>query len=182
MKRKLITSAEATPAGKQITKPCSDCPWARDALNGWLGGNTAHEWIIMAHGETPIECHVHPDVQCAGAAIYRANVGKVPRDRTLLVLPADPAIVFANAGEFHEHHGKTPERKLKERQMAKRDRNKVPDKVQEIQGMLDAVAADRSWSRAEYRELLEEIASHCEACLGGLDADDARDAREGTGS
>jgi hypothetical protein len=178
-KRKLITSAEATPAGKQIKRPCSDCPWARDALNGWLGGNTAHEWIIMAHGETLIECHVHPDVQCAGAAIYRANVSKVPRDRALLVLPADNKIVFANPGEFHAHHAATPERKLKERQMAKRDANKVPDKIDEVLSILDAVAGDESWSRAEYRELLEEIMSHCDVCIGGLDADDARDAREG---
>lgn len=113
MKRKLITVNEATPAGKQIKKPCSDCPWARDALNGWLGGNATHEWIIFAHGESRIECHVHPDVQCAGAAIYRANVCKSPRDRSQLVLPPNTKLVFANAGEFIAHHAKTPEAKLK---------------------------------------------------------------------
>jgi hypothetical protein len=29
MKRRLISSDEATPAGKQPIRPCSDCPWAR---------------------------------------------------------------------------------------------------------------------------------------------------------
>jgi|SRR5208337_2170703 len=105
---KLISSEQATPAGKQITKPCSDCPWSRESLNGWLGGNTVHEWTIFAHGETRIDCHVHPDVQCAGAAIYRSNVCKDPRDKSLLVLPADRERVFSNAGEFHAHHTKRP--------------------------------------------------------------------------
>ena len=105
---KLISSDEATPAGKQITKPCSDCPWSRTALNGWLGGNTAEEWIQMVHGETIIECHVHPDVQCAGAAIYRANVCKRLRDRKALTLPADRESVFARPTEFVDHHEKSP--------------------------------------------------------------------------
>lgn len=178
MKRKLISSDMATPAGKQITKPCSDCPWARDALNGWLGGNTSHEWIIMAHGETPIECHVHPDVQCAGVAIYRGNVGKVPRDPTLLVLPADREIVFANEGEFHEHHGKTPERKLKEKQMAaKKKKSRLQEKTDEVTNVIDSVASNKSWSRAEYRELLEEIMGFCEIAIEALDEDDRREGK-----
>ena len=42
--------------------------------------------------------------QCAGAAIYRANVCKSPRDGSLLKLPADRETVFADKSEFWEHH------------------------------------------------------------------------------
>lgn len=103
-KLKLITSEDAKPATSQHTKPCSDCPFARDALPGWLGTSTAEEWRQMAHGETWIECHVHTGVQCAGASIYRANVAKTPRDKTIMRLPADPKSCFVTPMEFLEHH------------------------------------------------------------------------------
>ena len=104
MKRKLISSREAIPATKQHCKPCSDCPWARDALPGWLGSMSPEEWVAAAHGEAIAECHAHTGVQCAGMAIYRANVAKLPRSREALKLPADRELVFASAKEFKEHH------------------------------------------------------------------------------
>lgn len=113
MKRKLISSREATPAPKQLTNPCSDCPWARDALNGWLGGHTAEEWVAFAHGEARIDCHVHPNVQCAGAAIYRANNCKVPRDPETLQLKPNTKLVFRSPRVFLAHHAATPEAKLR---------------------------------------------------------------------
>lgn len=103
-KRQLITSEQTTPCDIQITKPCTDCPWARTALAGWLGPMTKEEWIETAHGEAEIGCHVHIGPQCAGAAIYRANVGKLPRDRHLLRLPRDKVRVFATPQEFLAHH------------------------------------------------------------------------------
>lgn len=108
MKRQLISTREAIPAKSQHKKPCSDCPWARTALNGWLGSNTAEEWLHFAHGEAEVECHALTGVQCAGVAIYRANVCKVPRDPDQLRLPADRTAVFANPREFLEHHAKLP--------------------------------------------------------------------------
>ncbi len=100
----LITSDQSTPAKSQITKPCSDCPWARKAVEGWLGPGTIDEWLRAAHGEDQVECHVHPNVQCAGLAIFRANVYKSPRDPTTLVLPADRVLVFSWNDEFRAHH------------------------------------------------------------------------------
>lgn len=75
-----------------------------------LGGNTVEEWLQFAHTETLIECHVHPNVQCAGAAIYRANVLKKMRHSELLVLPKNHDVVFSTPDEFKAHHEATPER------------------------------------------------------------------------
>lgn len=102
--RQLVSSDQAAPAAKQLIRPCSDCPWSRRSLRGWLGGYTAEEWIWTAHGEARIECHVHPNVQCAGAAVYRANVAKRPRDPGTLRLPADKESVFGSPDEFVDHH------------------------------------------------------------------------------
>lgn len=103
-RRQLISSDEAAEAKGQHEKPCSDCPWARAALHGWLGGLSVDEWLAAAHGEANIECHALQGAQCAGAAIYRANMCKLPRDPDILRLPANRASVFATPMEFREHH------------------------------------------------------------------------------
>lgn len=102
--RQLISSDEAVPATEQHERACSDCPWARMSLRGWLGALSADEWLQEAHGEADIQCHVLTGVQCAGAAIYRANMGKLPRNPNLMRLPTDRVAVFANPREFKEHH------------------------------------------------------------------------------
>jgi hypothetical protein len=103
-RRQLISTREAIPAKGQHHKPCTDCPWARTALPGWLGGSTAEEWVQCAHADGTIACHVHEGAQCAGAAIYRANMVKLPRDPDALRLPANRALVFATPDEFRNHH------------------------------------------------------------------------------
>ena len=100
----LITTEDAKPAKGQHKAPCSDCPWRRKSLAGWLGSATREEWIGDAHGEARIECHTLIGAQCAGAAIYRTNVCKTPKYPELLVLPADKVKVFATPMEFLEHH------------------------------------------------------------------------------
>jgi hypothetical protein len=111
MGKKLISSREAMPAKAQHTKPCSDCPWRRDALAGWLGNASPDEWLADAHSEAVIECHVFTGAQCAGAAVYRANVCKTPRDKTLLRLARDPETVFATPDEFRKCHNELPIRR-----------------------------------------------------------------------
>lgn len=109
MKRQLITGDKAIETPKQHQQPCSDCPWARTALPGWLGDNDVAEWMRIVHGDGIIECHAlkGPSCshQCAGAAIYRANVCKTSRDPEVLTLPADSKKVFT-WGEFEKHHEK----------------------------------------------------------------------------
>lgn len=107
MPRKLIALGQGRPAAHQITKPCSDCPMRRDALNGWLGGASAHDYARLAHSEAIVKCHVHSNVQCAGMAIYRKNVAKRVADGGL-VLPADHAAVFSTPMEFITHHTSLP--------------------------------------------------------------------------
>ncbi len=107
MKRKqLISSDEAEQADGQHVDPCSDCPFSREALPGWLGTMTVDEWIKAAHGEAHVECHTLIGAQCAGCAIYRRNVCKRMRNPESLDLPADREKVFATPAEFREHHQK----------------------------------------------------------------------------
>lgn len=104
-RRQLIASDEAVPAKGQHTHPCSDCPWARTALPGWTGGLPTRQWLAAAHGDERIDCHTLRGAQCAGSAIYRANVCKISRDPKVLRLPADRVTVFSNPAEFEAHHG-----------------------------------------------------------------------------
>ena len=104
MNKKLISSEEATPANGQHEHACSDCPFSRESLRGWLGGLSVDDWLGVAHSDAPSDCHVLEGAQCAGVAIYRANVGKLPRDPSILRLPRDIDNVFASPMEFREHH------------------------------------------------------------------------------
>lgn len=109
MKRKqLITIDEAKPAKGQHTKPCSDCPWSRESLPGWLGGVSVDTWLKEAHGNVDIPCHTLKGAQCAGSAIYRTNVLKRNVADGVLLLPADRTRVFATPMEFKAHHERGP--------------------------------------------------------------------------
>lgn len=101
---RLVCLTDAKPSTKQHTRPCGDCPWRRDALAGWLGGFTPESWIATAHGDQRVMCHTKKGPQCAGAAIYRANVCKVSRDDGALRLKADRKKVFSTPSEFLEYH------------------------------------------------------------------------------
>lgn len=94
-----------------VASPCNDCPWHREAAPGWLGPMSTEEWLEAAHGETPIACHKTLDgsswegaKQCRGAAIFRANVCKLPHNPTVAHGPVDRESVFANSIEFREYH------------------------------------------------------------------------------
>lgn len=93
---------------------CNECPWRRESAPGWLGPMDADEWVALVHSEEAIACHITieeegdwttPGIrQCAGAATYRGNVCKRPRDPEVALLPADRDKVFATPGQFLEHH------------------------------------------------------------------------------
>lgn len=102
-KRQLLTSDDAVIGKVQHKNPCSDCPWSRDSIPGWLGGSSTEDWVKVAHSDSLSFCHVIHNQQCAGLAIYRRNVCKqvIP---PLLELPADKKKVFGFPTEFVEHH------------------------------------------------------------------------------
>jgi hypothetical protein len=75
----------------------------RNALPGWLGGATPDEYRQLAHSDHVVNCHVITNQQCAGIAIYRANVCKLPYPPNLK-LPRNTEKVFASPMEFVEHH------------------------------------------------------------------------------
>lgn len=107
-----IYETQLPPATK---KPCDQCPWRREAMPGFLGPHGAKEWAEMAHDDIPIMCHKtlrhgqhdfdDPEIrQCRGAAIFRANIHKRPRNPTAETGPRDTKTVFSWDNEFIDHH------------------------------------------------------------------------------
>lgn len=95
--------------------PCNDCPWRRVAAPGWLGPYDPQHWIELAHSEQPIACHQtikvedwsDPELrQCKGAAIFRSNVFKLPRNPqdAAATTKVDTVKVFATDTEFIDYH------------------------------------------------------------------------------
>lgn len=92
--------------------PCGGCPWRTVAIPGWLGPWRADEWIALAHSDEPIACHesIQEDdswegaLQCAGSAVYRANVCKLPRNPEVAVGTPDRQTIFAKPSAFLAHH------------------------------------------------------------------------------
>ena len=104
----MITGDQAIVTKKQHKSPCSDCPFRRDSIPGWLGELTVDEWYQLAHGEGSADCHTQIQAggegwACAGLAVYRSNVAKSVHDPNALRLPADRVNVFS-FGEFKKHH------------------------------------------------------------------------------
>ena len=106
-----MTIGNKIPLPVATVSPCNDCPWRRRSVAGWLGPYTAEEWVELVHSDDPIACHrtIQGDgswqgaLQCRGAASYRANLAKLPRDHAVVVGPHDDA-VFNSPSEFLAHH------------------------------------------------------------------------------
>lgn len=115
--KKLIVATD--PPKHDVKKPCSQCPWIRTVEPNALGGSDALVYIGQVHGPFFLPCHHDCDFsdpnwkekvdtqQCAGAAIFRANVGiESMMPDFLHKLPADEEAVFSNAAQFIAHHRK----------------------------------------------------------------------------
>lgn len=108
MKRRLISSRDATDAQGQHRRPCSDCPWSRESLEGWLGSLSVEEWLQVAHTGGGADCHALRGAQCAGMAIYQRHVCVLPREPSQRELvqsvERDTERVFSGPEEFRKHH------------------------------------------------------------------------------
>lgn len=97
-------------------KPCRDCPFTRACPPGKLGGSSALTFVGQVHGPFWLPCHSHTNYadpnwktdiskpQCAGAAMFRANVGVAELMPDGLLAATPDASVFASAAEFLAHH------------------------------------------------------------------------------
>lgn len=106
---------------ESAAKPCSDCPFRRNAMPGWLGESSPEGFLDCIQRDEPLPCHQtinyeDPDWlvkwsrqrntgrMCAGSLIFMANKAQRPHDPTFPTMPADKATVFANSVEFVRHH------------------------------------------------------------------------------
>lgn len=93
-------------------RPCNECPWRRESWAGHLGPFSAEQWIEIAHSDEPIACHMtiktsgswEGALQCQGAASFRSNMCKMPRNPDVVTGPRDTDTVFTRPTEFLEHH------------------------------------------------------------------------------
>lgn len=98
---------------------CAECPWARGSAPGWTGPASPDTWASTASTDQVILCHMtmteirdgkavmtNPDLrQCAGAAQFRTNIYKSPRNPTIATAEERTTEkVFATSAEFYEHH------------------------------------------------------------------------------
>ncbi len=94
--------------------PCPQCPWRRDTTkppknNGDIGGSDVIVYLAQAYGPFWLPCHMSKNyelrrvdpskvTQCAGAAVFRANVDvDYLMPDAMLHLDADTDTVFASA-------------------------------------------------------------------------------------
>src|SRR5271154_2443844 len=104
-----------------VKKPCSQCPFRRKSMPGWLGNSSPEGFIDCIQRDEPLPCHQTIDYDdprwlskwieqqgagkmCAGALVFMANKVQRPHDREFPTMPKDPANVFSNSVEFVRHH------------------------------------------------------------------------------
>ena len=101
-----------------VAKPCSDCPFRRKAMPGWLGASSPEGFIDCMQRDEPLPCHQTIDYDdnphwlvewmhqktgnmCAGALIFLANkLQHHPFEK----MAKDPENVFSNSVEFVRYH------------------------------------------------------------------------------
>lgn len=100
-----------------VPKPCSDCPFRRKSMPGWLGAGSPESFIDCMQRDEPLPCHQTIDYDnphwlvewmhqkngrmCAGALIFMAN--KLQR-HPFQKMDKDYENVFSNTLEFVRHH------------------------------------------------------------------------------
>lgn len=100
--------------------PCKECAFSRAVEPGCLGGSEPEVYIGQSFAPFAIPCHCHCDFsdpdwkskagpgetpQCAGVAIFRANIGaKGVLPKALTYLDVNNDLVFSDPVQFLAHH------------------------------------------------------------------------------
>lgn len=101
-----------------LTKPCAECPFRKDSIKGWLGGETAQSTFDMVRHEADFACHMtrHKKVEemsrCRGFLLFSKKISKIPKfnkelAKALEEIPFKEAIKETNIlslPEFIKHH------------------------------------------------------------------------------
>lgn len=68
-----------------LKKPCAECPFKKDSIKGWLGGETAKSTFEMVTHECDFACHMtrHKKQEemsrCRGFLMFSRKIGKMPK-------------------------------------------------------------------------------------------------------
>ena len=101
-----------------VKAACPDCPFSRSVTPGALGGSHPFVYLGQAAGPFVLPCHKHCDFadpdwkakaintpQCAGAAIFRANIGVADLlPEQIHKMSPNHETVFSSPEEFLMHH------------------------------------------------------------------------------
>lgn len=86
-----------------IKKPCRDCPFRKDTLQGWLGEGRMTE-ILSADS---FVCHKKTSMQCAGHMLIKGQDNAFVRLASRLNMPLSLSgreLVFDNQAACIKHH------------------------------------------------------------------------------
>ncbi len=110
---------------KKCKSPCKSCPWRKDSIRGYLGGNTVEVYSDSVKSDIRVACHTrHPasvtlpsdqiqgEEMCVGFVLARLNDMKRSVDPVLAALergnkdnPARADVFsFPVSARFHHHH------------------------------------------------------------------------------
>lgn len=88
-----------------MRRPCSDCPFRKDTLEGWLGGERMTE-ILDADS---FVCHKKPSRQCAGHMLLMDGDNAYVQLASRLRIPlgiSGRELVFDTQADCIDHHDK----------------------------------------------------------------------------
>jgi hypothetical protein len=101
---------------KKLIKPCKECPYSKTVTPGALGGSDPEVYVGQGHGPFWLPCHKTCDFsdpnwkqdysaqQCAGAAIYRANIERANIMPGSLHKLDKSDLAFGSPEELYAHH------------------------------------------------------------------------------
>lgn len=86
-----------------VKRPCRECPFRKDTLQGWLGEKRMTEIL----DSNSFVCHKRTDLQCAGHMLIKGEENDFVRLASRLNIPTGVTgseLVFESKAACIEHH------------------------------------------------------------------------------